>query len=87
MIRQRVGKQPFGAAFLCRYRWMGDPFRFAPEINFVSKTEWDPVFGSRGEVSRSINHGGVKKKRNHLGPLTSFQMFCKIKSALKLSSV
>lgn len=43
MIRQRVGKQPFGAAFLCRYRWMGDPFRFAPEINFVSKTEWDPV--------------------------------------------
>ena len=32
-----------GLLFLCRYRSAGCPFRFAPEVNFVNKTEWDPI--------------------------------------------
>ena len=39
---QGIRKQPFGAAFLVPFLSGGDPFRFAPEMNFVSKTEWDP---------------------------------------------
>lgn len=79
MIQQRVGKQPFGAVFFVPFRSSGLPSRFAPEMNFVSKTGWDPVvwYGSVLPYHlyfRSMNHGGefIKNNQKMIFSLKSF---------------